>query len=120
MKANALLEKSTLNKDKKSELLCHLEKGTLDLAEKNEDAAIKRFERALELIDQLFTAKLSSKAASLLINDASDEFYGASYERSYAHYYLSKSYYFRYLKSGKKAGSSRCPCNNPRVGYLFY
>ena len=98
-KAAITLEKSELKKDTKSLLLWHLEKGTLTLAQGNEDEAIIHFQTSLELIDQLYTTKLSSKAASLLINDASDEFYGASYERSYAHYFLAKSLYSRYQKT---------------------
>jgi hypothetical protein len=100
-KASKVLD-DLLKKDKKSVLLWHLEKGTLALSMQNEDAAIQNFQTALELIDQLYTTKLSSKAASLFVNDASDEFYGASYERSYAHYFLAKAYYSRFLKRGNK------------------
>ncbi len=101
-KASALLEASDLKGAKKSELLWHLEAGTVAHAIGNEDKAIMHFQASLELIDRLFTTKLGSKAASLLINDSSDEFYGASYERSYAHYYLSQSLYSRYQKRGNK------------------
>jgi hypothetical protein len=101
-KAGELLEKSELKKDKKSILLWHLEKGTLALAQDNLDQSISHFQISLELIDKLFTTKLTSKASSLLINDASDDFYGASYERSYAHYFLAKALYARYKKSGNK------------------
>ncbi len=97
-KAEELLEKSGLKKEKNSTLLWHLEKGTLALAKKDEDDAIKHLQTAIDLIDQLYTTKLGSKAATLLINDASDEFYGANYERSYAHYFLAKAYYQRYEK----------------------
>lgn len=101
-KASALLDKSDLKDDKKSLLLWHMEKGSLALASADEDSAVTHFEAAVDLIDRLYTTKLSAKAASLFINDASDEFYGASYERSYCFYYLSKSYYARYLKKGVK------------------
>lgn len=101
-KAAELLEKSELKKDQKSALLWQLEKGTVALNLGDLDAAITHFQEALALIDLLYTKKLSAKAASLFINDASDVFYGANYERSYAHYFLSKSYYLRYLKSGQK------------------
>ena len=101
-KASAILQKSALKEDKKSILLWHLEKGTLALSQGNEDDAISNFQTSLDLIDRFYTKKLSSKAASLLINDASDDFYGASYERSYAHYFLAKAYYARYLKKGVK------------------
>ena len=101
-KAEKLLNSSELKKDKRSELLWHLEKGSVASARSDETKAISHFQAALELIDKLFTTKLSAKASSLLINDASDEFYGASYERSFAHYYLSKAYYARYLKTQNK------------------
>lgn len=101
-KASEILEKSELKKDPKSTLLLQLELGTLKLAQENESEAILIFQNALDLIDQLYTKKLSAKAASFLINDASDIFYGASYERSYAHYFLAKSYYGRYQKLQNK------------------
>jgi hypothetical protein len=101
-KADALLNESPLKHDKKSELLWQLEKGSVDAANENYDGSIPHFQAAIDLIDALYTKKLSSKAASFLINDASDVFYGASYERSFAYYYLAKSYYGRFLKSGSK------------------
>jgi hypothetical protein len=101
-KAAKTLESSVLKEDTKSVLLWHLEKGTLSLAQGIEDEAIIHFQTSLELIDQLYTTKITSKAASLLINDASDDFYGASYERSYAHYFLAKSLYSRYQKTKNK------------------
>ncbi len=101
-KASSLLEKSVLKDDKKSLLLWHLEKGTTALSLQQEDEAINHFQTALELIDRLFTTKLSSKVASLFINDSSDEFYGASYERSYAHYYLAQARYARFVKKADK------------------
>lgn len=101
-KASKVLEKSELKKDQKSVLLWHLEKGTLALSSGKEDEAVSHFEASLDLIDKLFTTRLTSKASTLLVNDASDDFYGASYERSYAHYYLARSLYARFLKSGNK------------------
>jgi hypothetical protein len=101
-KAEEALEKSELKKDQKSVLLYHLEKGTLELNQGKYNEAILHFQESLSLIDALYTKKLTAKAASLLINDASDEFYGASYERSYAHYFLAKAYYLRYLTSQNK------------------
>jgi hypothetical protein len=101
-KAAKLLEASDLKDDKKSALLWHLEKGSLALAQKDDDSSIKHFEISLDLIDKLYTKKLSAKAASLFINDPADYFYGASYERSYAHYFLAKALYSRYLKKGVK------------------
>ena len=101
-KALALLEKSELKKDQKSALLWHLERGSLALTRGNEDTAVIHFQTALDLIDRLYTKKLSAKAATLFVNDASDVFYGANYERSYAHYFLAKALYSRYLKKGNK------------------
>lgn len=101
-KAEELLDKSELKKDKKSQLLWHLEKGTVALNLSDTNRAIDHFQESLTLIDRLYTTKLTSKAATLLINDASDDFYGASYERSYAHYFLAKSYYQRFKTTGNK------------------
>lgn len=101
--ATALLEKSELKKDKNSQLLWLMETGTLSLAKGDETTAITQFVAAIEMIDRLYTKQIGSKAASFLLNDASDVFYGASYERSYAHYFLSKAYYSRYQKTKNKA-----------------
>lgn len=100
--AQKVLDESVLKDDKKSVLLWHLEKGTLAYRKGELDTSVKHFQYTLELIDQLFTKRLSAKAATLLINDTSDVFYGASYERSYAHYFLAKALYARYQKSGAK------------------
>ena len=101
-KAAKILDASVLKDDQKSALLWHMEKGSVALALKDEDSAVKHFETSLDLIDKLYTKKLSAKAASLFINDPSDYFYGASYERSYAHYFLAKALYTRYLKKGNR------------------
>lgn len=101
-KASKILDESGLKEDQKSALLWHMEKGSVALALQDEDSAVKHFETALQLIDDLYTKRLSAKAAALFINDPSDYFYGASYERSYAHYFLAKSLYARYLKSGNR------------------
>ena len=101
-KAQAVLDESVLKDEKKSVLLWHLEKGTLALRRQQIDESINHFQKSLALIDELFTKRLSAKAASLLINDTADVFYGASYERSYAHYFLSKALYARFQKTGNK------------------
>lgn len=98
-KAREVLDKSELRRAQKSQLLWHLENGTLELTRQNETLAIQEFQSALELIDQLYTKKISAKITTFLVNDASDVFYGASYERSFAHYFLARSYYARYLKT---------------------
>jgi hypothetical protein len=100
--AQSVLDESVLKDEKKSVLLWHLEKGTLALRRDQLDESIVHFQHSLALIDELFTKRLSAKAASLLINDSSDVFYGASYERSYAHYFLAKALYARFQKSGNK------------------
>lgn len=100
--AQKILDESVLKDNKKSVLLWHLEKGTLALRRDQLDESISHFQQSLALIDALYTKRLSAKAATLLINDASDVFYGASYERSYAHYFLSKALYARYQKSGNR------------------
>ena len=98
-KAREVLDKSELKKSKKSQLLWHLENGTLELSRQNEDQAILDFQAAIALIDELYTKKISAKITTFLINDSTDVFYGASYERSFAHYFLARSYYAKYLKT---------------------
>ncbi len=100
--AQKTLDESVLKDEKNSVLLWHLEKGTIALKRDLLDEAITHFQTSLDLIDKLFTKRLSAKAASLLVNDASDVFYGASYERSYAHYFLTKALYARYQKTGNR------------------
>lgn len=100
--AQKVLDESVLKDDKKSVLLWHLEKGTVAYRKGELDQSVAHFQKSLALIDELFTKRLSAKAASLLINDASDVFYGASYERSYAHYFLAKALYARFQKTGNK------------------
>lgn len=101
-KAQELLDQSDLKEDSKSRLLWNLEKGTVALNLQDWDSAINHFQQSLDLIDELFTKRLTAKAAALFVNDASDVFYGASYERSYAHYFLAKSYYQRYLQNANR------------------
>lgn len=101
-KAQEILDKSDLKEDGKSRLLWHLEKGTLALNLQDWDGAITHFQQSLDLIDELYTKRLTAKAAALFVNDASDLFYGSSYERSYAHYFLAKSYYQRYLQTANR------------------
>lgn len=100
--AQKVLDESVLKDDKKSVLLWHLEKGTLAFRRDQLDESISHFQQSLALIDALYTKRLSAKAASLLINDASDVFYGASYERSYAHYFLAQVLYTRFQRTGNK------------------
>lgn len=101
-KAKRIFDSSVFKDDKKSILLWKLEQGTLALSLGNEDLAVQNFQESLDIIDKLYTTSVSSKTASFLINDMSDDFYGASYERSYAHYFLAKSLYQRYQKTGNK------------------
>src|SRR5665647_67721 len=77
-KADQQLEASELKKEERSKLLWHMEKGTVEFGRNDFDKAISNFQSALDLIDKLYTSQLSKKAASFLINDAADVFYGAN------------------------------------------
>ncbi len=101
-KASKLLEKTKIHESRRDILLWHMEKGTLSLGEGKEDEAINHFQTALDIIDNLYTTKVSNVLSSYLLNDRYADFQGANYERSYVHYFLSKSYYSRYLKNGLK------------------
>lgn len=96
-KAQDVLSKSKLKEDKKSRLLWLLENGSINLIQKNYDEAIKNFQAATELIDDLYTTKISNKLASFVINDAQDVYYGSAHERSLSYYYLARAHYERYL-----------------------
>lgn len=101
-KALEILEKSSLKEEKRNILLWHLEKGSVALSLGNEDEAISHFQTSLDVIENLYTKSVSKKVVALMVNDTKDVFYGASYERSYAHYFLAKSLYARYLKTTNK------------------
>lgn len=96
-KAENILEKSVLKTDVQSKLLWHLEKGSINLVQKNFDEAIRHFQTSLDLIDEFYTKRISIILVSALLDDERDNFEGAGYERSLAHYYLARSYYERYL-----------------------
>ena len=101
-KASKLLKKTKIHESRRDILLWHMEKGTLSLGEGKEDEAITHFQTALDIIDNLYTTKVSNVLTSLILNDRYADFQGANYERSYVHYFLAKSYYSRYLKNGTK------------------
>lgn len=101
-KASKLLKETKIHESRRDVLLWHMEKGTLSLSEGLEDEAITHFQTALDIIDNFYTTKVSSVLASYLFNDRYADFQGANYERSYVHYFLAKSYYARYLKTGTK------------------
>jgi len=101
-KAHSILEKSVLKTDSKSKLLWHLENGSINFMQKNYDEAIKNFQTSLDIIDDLYTTRISSLIVGALI-DSRDEFEGAGYERSLAHYYLARSYYEKYLAHGERS-----------------
>lgn len=96
-KAQSILAKSKLKENEKSKLLWFLENGSVSLLQKNYDEAISNFQAAIDLIDDLYTTKVSSKVASFVINDAQDVYYGSPHERSLVYYYLARAYYEKYL-----------------------
>lgn len=101
-KAQSILEKSVLKTDSKSKLLWHLEQGSINLLQKKFDVAIQNFQNSLDIIDDLYTTRISSLVVGALI-DSRGEFEGAGYERSLAHYYLARSYYEKYLTYGERS-----------------
>jgi|GEM_PF-6032926 len=101
--ASAFVESSKLKSETQNQLLYLFEQGTIADRLDQTDLAIEKFSEALGLIDELYTKKLSKKLESLIINDSKDVYYGSHFERSFAHYYLIKSYLKQFEKTGEKS-----------------
>lgn len=87
------LNESPISKDQNSKLLFQLERGLLEHYRGNYAESIVALTAAKNIVDELYTVKVSSKAASALSNDNADLYYGEKYEASLIHFYLSLNYY---------------------------
>lgn len=86
-KAGELLKKAELEKDPKVKLLILMEKGKLNYAQGNFKEAAQHFTSAIELSDQQYTKSVTREGSKWVVNDASGEFFGSPYERSWLFYY---------------------------------
>ncbi|MBY0516620.1 MAG: hypothetical protein K2P81_06925 [Bacteriovoracaceae bacterium] len=92
-KAQALLKKSELEKDSKSALLLLMERGRLNYAMGAFKPAADDFTAAIELIDKQYTKSVTREGSKWVINDASGEFFGAPYERSWLFYHQALAHW---------------------------
>lgn len=99
-RAGSLLKKAHLEKEPKSQLLLLMETGRLAYAQGDFKTAIDQFTAATELIDAQYTKSITREGSKWLVNDASGEFFGATYERSWLFYHLALSHW-RYYQEGK-------------------
>lgn len=90
-KALEALEESTLKKENKNRLLYLMEKGRIHFSQGYYAQASDLFYEANELVDKLYTKKITQKILSSIGNDNSENYYGSILERSMLYYYLALS-----------------------------
>lgn len=84
---------SPLAEDQKSKLLYFCELGLLEHYRGNFAASNEQFGFAKEMIDALYTTRVSGKVSSFLSNDNADLYYGEKYEASLVYFYRALNYY---------------------------
>jgi hypothetical protein len=99
-KAIDVLEKSELKSDSKSQVLYHMELGSLYFAKQYYLQATEQWEKARKLIEEYYTVSITQRAATFLYNDTVENYYGEPFEISQLYFHLSLAYYF-IAKSGK-------------------
>lgn len=87
------LNESSLAKDEKSKLLYYTELGLLEHYEGHFAESSRHLQKAKDLIDELFTTKVSGKFKSAVVNDNADFYYGEKYEASLVYFYLALNSY---------------------------
>lgn len=93
-----LLSKSDEYKEEKTRLLLYLEQGLLHHDRGNYYQSVLAFEKAKDLSRKLYTKSISKKAKTWVANDQSDNYYGASFERSLMYFYLALNHFLLYQK----------------------
>jgi hypothetical protein len=89
------LKTSPLVRDEKSKLLYYIELGLLEHYRGNYEASNVNFSWAKQLVDELYTTRLSGKVSSFISNDNADIYYGEKYEASLVYFYLSLNNYLQ-------------------------
>jgi len=93
-----LVESESFYPEERNKLLKMLELGTLKHIEGSYYQSLKYFDDAKELSDKLFTVSMSKKAASAVVNENVDNYYGEIYERSLIRFYQALNHYLLYQK----------------------
>ncbi|HSQ98062.1 MAG TPA: hypothetical protein VLL98_05100 [Rickettsiales bacterium] len=86
--ATLIVKDKDFYEDKNSELLRNLERGTVYYLKGEYYQALKSFENAKKISDDLYTISISKKTASVW-DENMDNYYGEKYERSMIRFYLS-------------------------------
>ena len=94
-----LKESNNYQRDE-SKLLLFLEKGLLEHSKGNYRQSIIDFEKAREIYKSLYTSSLSKGVQSLIANDNYKHFFGATYERSLIHFFLSLNHFLLHQDPG--------------------
>lgn len=89
------IKKSPLAEDKKSALLYHCELGLLEHYRGNYGASNAELAVAKEIVDELYTTRVSGKVSSFLTNDNADLYYGEKYEASLVYFYRALNFYLQ-------------------------
>lgn len=119
-KARTLLKKVQLEKDKKSQLLRMMEYGRVSYAEGDFKQAIDLFTQATELIDAQYRKSVSIQGGKWLLNEATGEFFGATYERSWLFYHLALSHWRMYQEGGLPREEARKHLFSARAALLAW
>lgn len=119
-KARQLLDKIKLDKKKDSKLLRLMEYGRLSYAEGDLKQAINMFTQATELILAQYRKSVSIQGGKWLLNEASGEFFGATYERSWLFYHLAMSHWRMYQEGGLPREEARKHLFSARAALLAW
>jgi hypothetical protein len=99
------VQESKYYKEKNEELLKLMELGMIHHTAGNYHQSVLKLRKAKELVKRLYTERLSQKMKKAIANDNYDIFYGASYERSLIHFYLSLNHYLLWQRGWYEAYS---------------
>lgn len=91
-KAREILTKAELIKNEKSQLLHLMEEGRLSYVSGDYPSSVGFFNQAIELIDAQYTKSLTREGSKWIVNDASGEYFGSPYERSWLFYHQAMAY----------------------------
>ena len=119
-KARQLLNKLKLEKKKDSQLLRLMEYGRLSYAEGDLKQAIDMFTQGTELILAQYRKSVSIQGGKWLLNEASGEFFGATYERSWLFYHLAMSHWRMYQEGGLPREEARKHLFSARAALLAW
>jgi hypothetical protein len=100
-----ILNTSNLAQNPKSKLLYYTEIGLILHYQGDYVHSLEAFNYARDIIDELYTTRISSKIESSITNDNADYYYGEKYEASLVYFYLALTHYMQAnleIDSGKR------------------